>query len=174
MLSKEERLHHYEILKQKRSKMEVEKIPYDKWYSYVGNEAYFAYKTKVGKNILTLESFVFDIYNGILCFNIVLSIVHKRKSYKDNLYHLNKGSGYGNIEALVYAKLLIEELPSVIFKKMKREDKFILFVAGSTPRRFKIYKRSLERIGFKESYMFKEKGLIKFFERNKTNETELN
>ena len=34
MLSKEERLHHYEILKQKRSKMEVEKIPYDikqKW-----------------------------------------------------------------------------------------------------------------------------------------------
>ena len=66
MLSKEERLHHYEILKQKRSKMEVEKIPYDKWYSYVGNEAYFAYKTKVGKNILTLESFVFDIYNGIL------------------------------------------------------------------------------------------------------------
>lgn len=154
--------------------MEVEKIPYDKWYSYVGNEAYFAYKTKVGKNILTLESFVFDIYNRILCFNIGLSIVHKRKSYKDNLYHLNEGSGYGSLEALVYAKLLIEELPSIIFKNMKREDKFILFVAGSTPRRFKIYKRSLERIGFKESYMFKEKGLIKIFERNKTNKTELN
>lgn len=148
--------------------MEVEKIPYDKWYLYVGNEAYFAYKTKVGKNTLTLESWVFDIYNGILCFNIGLSVVHKRKSYKDNLYHLNEGSGYGSLEALMYAKFLIEELPSIIFKKMKREDKLILFVAGSTPRRFKIYKRSLERIGFKESYMFKEKGLIKFFERNKT------
>lgn len=154
--------------------MDVEKIPYDKWYSYVGNEAYFAYKTKVGKNTLTLESYVFDIYNGILCFNIGLSVVHKRKSYEDNLYHLNEGSGYGSLKALLYAKLLIEKLPSVIFKNMPREDKIILFVSGSTPRRFKIYKRSLERIGFKESYMFKEKGLIKIFERNKTNETELN
>lgn len=152
--------------------MEVEKIPYDKWYSYVGNEAYFAYKTKVGKNTLTLKSWVFDIYNGILCFNIGLSVVHKRKSYKDNLYHLNKGSGHGSLEALLYAKLLIEELPSVIFKNMPKENKIILFVSGSTPRRFKIYKRSLERIEFKESYMFKEKGLIKFFERNKTNEAE--
>ena len=154
--------------------MEVEKIPYDKWYSYVGNEAYFTYKTKVGKNILTLESFVFDIYNGILCFNIVLSIVHKRKFHKDNLYHLNEGSGYGSLEALLYSKLLIEELPRVIFKNMPKEDKIILFVTGSTPRRFKIYKRSLERIGYKESYMFKEKGLIKFFERNKTNKSEPN
>lgn len=154
--------------------MEVEKIPYDKWYSYVGNEAYFAYRTKVGKNILTLESFIFEIHNGILCFNVTLNIVHKRKSLTDNIYHLNKGSGQGSLEALLYAKLLIEELPSVIFKKMKREDRLILFVAGSTPRRFKIYKRSLERIGFKESYMFKEKGLIKIFERNKINETQLN
>lgn len=154
--------------------MDIEKLSYDKWYSYVNNDVYFAYKTKVGKNILTLKSWVFDTYNGILCFNIGLSVVHKRKSYKDNLYHLNEGSGYGSLEGLVYAKLLIEELPSVIFKKMKREDKLILFVAGSTPRRFKIYKRSLERIGYKESYMFKEKGLIKFFERNKTNKTELN
>lgn len=154
--------------------MEVEKIPYDKWYSYVGNEAYFAHKTKVGKNILTLESYVFEIYNGILCFNVALNIVHKRKSLKDSFYHLDKGSGHGSLEALLYAKLLIEELPSIIFKNMPREDKIILFVSGSTPRRFKIYKRSLERIGFKESYMFKEKGLIKFFERNKTNEIELN
>lgn len=97
--------------------MEVEKNPYDKWYSYVNNGGYLAYKTKVGKNTLTLESWVFDIYNGILCFNIGLSVVHKRKSYKDNLYYLNEGSGYGSLEALVYAKLLIEELPSVIFKK---------------------------------------------------------
>ena len=174
MLSKEERLHHYGILKIKRLKMDVEKIPYDKWYSYVGNEAYFAYKTKVGKNILTLESYVFDIYNRILCFNIVLSVVHKRKSLTDNIYHSNNGCGHGSLEALVYARLLVEELPNIIFKKMPRDDKIILFVSGSTPRRFKIYKRSLERIGFKESYMFKEKGLIKFSERNKTNETELN
>lgn len=168
MLSKEERLHHYGILKIKRLKMDVEKIPYDKWYSYVNNDAYFAYRTKIGKNTVTLEAWVFEIYNEILCFNIALNIVHKRKSYKDNLYHLNEGSGYGSLEALLYAKLLIEELPSVIFKNMPREDKIILFVSGSTPRRFKIYKRSLERIGFKESYMFKEKGLIKFLERNKT------
>lgn len=154
--------------------MEVEKIPYDKWCSYVNNDGYLTYKTKVEKNTLTLESWVFDIYNGILCFNIGLSVVHKRKSYNDNLYHLNEGSGYGSLEALIYARLLIEELPSIIFKKMPREDKIILFVSGSTPRRFKIYKRSLERIGFKESYMFKEKGLIKFLERNKTNKTESN
>lgn len=154
--------------------MEVEKIPYDKWHSYVGNEAYFAYRTKIGKNTITLEAWVFEIYNRILCFNVALNIIHKRKSSTDNIYHLNKGSGYGSLEALLYAKLLIEELPSVIFKNMPREDKIILFISGSTPRRFKIYKRSLERIGFKESYMFKEKGLIKFFERNKTNETELN
>ena len=154
--------------------MDVEKLPYDKWYSYVGNEAYFAYKTKVGKNTLTLESYVFEIYNRTLCFNVALNIVHKRKSLKDSFYHLDNCFGCGSLEALLYAKLLIEELPSVIFKNMPREDKIILFVSGSTPRRFKIYKRSLERIGFKESYMFKEKGLIKFFERNKTNETELN
>lgn len=154
--------------------MDVEKLPYDKWYSYVNNDVYFAYRTKIGKNTITLEAWVFEIYNGILCFNIALNIVHKRKSLTDNIYHLNKGSGHGSLEALLYAKLLIEELPNVIFKNMPREDKIILFVSGSTPRRFKIYKRSLERIGFKESYMFKEKGLIKFFERNKTNETELN
>lgn len=154
--------------------MDVEKIPYDKWYSYVVNEVYFAYKIKVGKNTLTLESYVFDIYNGILCFNVAINIVHKRKSLTDNIYHLNNGCGHGSLEALLYAKLLIEELPSVIFKNMLKEDKIILFISGSTPRRFKIYKRSLERIGFKESYMFKEKGLIKFFERNKTNEAELN
>lgn len=172
MLSKEERLHHYEILKQKRSKMEVEKIPYDKWYSYVNNDAYFAYRAKICKNTVTLEAWAFEIYNGILCFNVALNIVHKRKSLKDSFYHLDNGSGYGSLEALLYAKLLIEELPSAIFKNMPKEDKIILFVSGSTPRRFKIYKRSLERIGFKESYMFKEKGLIKIFERNKTNETE--
>lgn len=154
--------------------MEVEKNPYDKWYSYVGNEAYLAYKTKVGKNTLTLESWVFDIYNGVLCFNVAMKIVHKRKSLTDNIYYSNNGCGHGSLEALLYAKLLIEELPSVIFKHMLKADKIILFISGSTPRRFKIYKRSLERIGFKESYMFKEKGLIKFFERNKTNETELN
>lgn len=154
--------------------MDVEKIPYDKWYSYVNNDAYFAYKTKIGKNTVTLEAWAFEICNGTLCFNVALNIVHKRKSSTDNIYHLNKGSGHGSLEALLYAKLLIEELPSVIFKNMPREDKIILFVSGSTPRRFKIYKRSLERIGFKESYIFKVKGLIKFFERNKTNETELN
>lgn len=154
--------------------MEVEKIPYDKWYSYVNNDAYFAYRTKVGKNTVILEAWVFEIYNEILCFNVALSVVHKRKSLADNIYYLNKGSGHGSLEALLYVKLLIEELPSVIFKNMPRENKIILFISGSTPRRFKIYKRSLERIGFKESYMFKEKGLIKFFERNKTNETELN
>lgn len=174
MLSKEERLHRYGILKIKRLKMNVEKIPYDKWYSYVGNQGYLGYKTKIGKNTVTLETWVFEIYNGILCFNVALNIVHKRKSLADNIYYLNKGSGHGSLEALLYAKLLIEELPNVIFKNMSKEDKIILFVSGSTPRRFKIYKRSLERIGFKESYMFKEKGLIKFFERNKTNETELN
>lgn len=154
--------------------MDLEKIPYNKWYSYVNNDAYFAYKTKVGKNTLTLEAWVFEIYNRILCFNVALNIIHKRKILTDNIYHLNKGSGQGSLEALLYAKLLVEELPNVIFKNMPREDKIILFVSGSTPRRFKIYKRSLERIGFKESYTFKEKGLIKFFERNKTNETELN
>lgn len=109
-----------------------------------------------------------------MCFNVALNIVNKRKSLSDNIYHLNNGSGHGSLEALVYARLLIEELPNIIFKKMPREDKIILFVSGSTPRRFKIYKRSLERIGFKESYMFKEKGLIKLFERNKTKKVESN
>lgn len=154
--------------------MDVEKLPYDKWYSYVNNDIYFAYKTKIGKNTIILEAWVFEIYNGILCFNVSLNIVHKRKSLKDSFYHLDNGSGCGSLEALLCAKLLIEELPSVIFKNMPRENKIILFVSGSTPRRFKIYKRSLERIGFKESYMFKEKGLIKIFEQNKTNEIELN
>lgn len=154
--------------------MDIEKIPYEKWYSYVNNDAYFAYRTKIGKNIVTLEAWVFEIYNGIFCFNIALNIVHKRKSLTDNIYHSNNGSGHGSLEALVYARLLIEELPNIIFKKMPREDKIILFVSGSTPRRFKIYKRSLERIGFKESYMFKRKGLIKFLERNKINKIELN
>ena len=154
--------------------MDVEKLPYDKWCSYVNNDAYFAYRTKISKNTVRLQAWVFEIYNGILCFNVALNIVHKRKSLKDSFYHLDNGSGHGSLEALLYAKLLIEELPSVIFKNMPREDKIILFISGSTPRRFKIYKRSLERIGFKESYMFKEKGLIKFFERNKTNEIELN
>lgn len=174
MLSKEERLHHYEILKNGINKMDAEKLPYDKWYSYVNNDAYFAYRTKIGKNTVTLEAWAFEIYNGILCFNIALNIVHKRKSLAYNIYHLNKGSGHGSLEALLCARLLIEELPNIIFKKMPREDKIILFITGSTPRRFKIYKRSLERIGFKESYMFKKKGLIKFFERNKTNEIEFN
>lgn len=152
--------------------MDIEKLPYDKWYSYVNNNAYLAYRTKIGKNTVTLEAWVFEIYNGILCFNVALNIVHKRKSLKDGFYHLDNGSGHGSLEALLYAKLLIEELPSVIFKKMPRKDKIILFVSGSTPRRFKIYKRSLERIGFKESYMFKEKGLIKFL--NETKQTKQN
>lgn len=67
--------------------MDAERIPYDKWYSYVNNDAYFAYRTKIGKNTITLEAWVFEIYNGILCFNISLNIVHKRKSLKDSFYH---------------------------------------------------------------------------------------
>ncbi len=63
-----------------------------------------------------------------MCFYVTLNIVHKRKSLTDNIYHLNKGSGYGSLEALLYAKLLIENFKCYFKLCQKKIKLFYLFL----------------------------------------------
>lgn len=118
------------------------------------------YKDKVGKNTVHMF-FVNYRHDGQPYYHrdwqVILAITHKRIVYEDitrinndKLYNMQTGTG--DIQCLLLAKMMLQDFIETQLKQdWYADENHTIHIYGSNKRRFTIYERYLNDLGFKKS-----------------------
>lgn len=109
----------------------------------------FCYRIKHNGNTISIQFGPVKQYNGLPVYSVCLSIYRKRKRI-DIEFSARSVTGTIGTTGLLLAKQSFDLFIKEFFDKINT-DGVILSVQGADVRRYKVYKRTLERMGYTES-----------------------
>ena len=123
----------------------------------------FCYRIKYNGNTIAVQFGPVKQYNGRPVYSVCLSIFRKRKR-EDIEFYAHSVTGTIGASGLLLAKESFGLFIDDIFKETDF-DSLILSVQGVDSRRYKIYKRSLERMGYVEGRLLGPRCMSKIYYR---------
>jgi hypothetical protein len=122
------------------------------YYSFIAegdSSPTFCYRIKYNGNTIAVQFGPVKKYSGRLVYSVCLSIFRKRKR-EDIEFHARAVTGTIGVSGLLLAKESFDLFIKDFFNELDF-DSVILSVQGADARRYKIYKRTLKRMGYTES-----------------------
>lgn len=122
---------------------------YDKEYGY-----YYKYHT-LSSGQTCMIAFVKFEYDRRIDYYVCFAIANKKKQLREWFHEEGSGNldtettGKCGMEGLIWAFQQVEKAISYFHSDRSSKDRFLI-VSGSTPRRYRIYKHFLKRLGFYE------------------------
>lgn len=121
---------------------------YQSFIAEGGSLPTFCYRIKHNGNTVSVQFGPVKQYNGRPVYSMCLSIFRKRKRESIGFY-ARSITGTIGLSGLLLAKESFDLFIDDVFKETDF-DSIILSIQGSDSRRYKVYKRSLERMGYTE------------------------
>ena len=109
----------------------------------------FCYRIKHIDNTVLIQFGPVKRYNGLPVYSVCLSIYRKRKRL-DAAFNARSITGTIGVAGLLLAKQSFDLFVEDFFNELD-SNSVILSVQGSDSRRYKVYKRTLEKMGYIES-----------------------
>ena len=123
----------------------------------------FCYRIKHNGNTVSVQFGPVKKYNGRPVYSMCLSIFRKRKR-EDIDFYARAVTGTIGVSGLLLAKESFNFFIDDVFKETD-SDSIILSVQGLDTRRYKVYKRSLERMGYTESRLLGSRCMSRIYHR---------
>ena len=124
----------------------------------------FCYRIKYNGNTIAVQFGPVKQYSGRPVYSVCLSIFRKRRR-EDIEFYAGSITGTIGVSRLLLAKESFDLFIDDVFKETDF-DSLVLSVQGLDSRRYKIYKRSLERMGYVESRLLDPRCVSKIYYRS--------
>lgn len=123
----------------------------------------FCYRIKYNGNTVSVQFGPVKQCGGRPVYSMCLSIFRKRKRESTGFY-ARSITGTIGLSGLLLAKESLDFFIDNVFKETD-SDSIILSIQGLDARRYKIYKRSLERMGYTESRLLGSRCMSRIYHR---------
>lgn len=124
----------------------------------------FCYRIKYNGNTIAVQFGPVKQYSGRPVYSVCLSIFRKRRR-EDIEFYAGSITGTIGVSGLLLAKESFDLFIDDVFKETDF-DSLVLSVQGLDSRRYKIYKRSLERMGYVKSRLLGSRCVSKIYYRS--------
>lgn len=125
----------------------------------------FCYRIKHIDNTILIQFGPVKKYNGLPVYSVCLSIYRKRKSI-DVAFSARPITGTIRVSGLLLAKQSFDLFIKDFFNELSFNS-VILSVQGADTRRYKVYKRTLEKMGYIESKLLGSLCMSKTYHRER-------